>query len=531
VKFVYTSLTPANAFDYLTNVTATAGYGVNGAEAPQAADTIAVTNVGTKLDANWLAQVQANGGNGVILIEGCATTTQPLMLEIWGNGQKLGSVPLYLSISGVEQMFRHDNMCAYGNGTPDPLNSSRAFAPNEPDNNGKNLVFLHGYNVNQQEARGVESEIFKRFYWSGSNAKFYGVTWNGAVSQGDYIPDISCNLQTNIVNALLTAPNLAGFLGALPGDTTVVAHSLGNMVVLSAISDSHAAVGKYFMIDSAVAIETIDGSAAANPDMVHPDWAGYTNRLYASEWFNLWSSPDSRSKLTWSNRFGNLGSVDIYNFYSSGEEVLRDFSGTPPDTLASSIANIISEWWEGAPVASYVWVWQEKDKGRMSGNNFISSNHGGWGFNDAAYGTNYYNDYGSGSFYVHMSPTSASQLSNSQLQTNAFFNTSVDAALFAADSSGSTYAAANRNRILSDAIPALALPAGANVATVLDIRTANQRNFDMQANFENSWPSSRGAVQVGAPATGEWHHSDFDYVAYPFTHKLFDKTVNDGNLH
>jgi hypothetical protein len=28
----------------------------------------------------------------------------------------------------------------------------------------------------------------------------------------------------------------------------------------------------------------------------------------------------------------------------------------------------------------------------------------------------------------------------------------------------------------------------------------------------------------------KWHHSDFDYVAYPFTHKLFDKIVNDGNL-
>ena len=88
VKFVYTSLTPTNAFDYLTNVTATAGYGVNGDEAPQSADTIAVSSSGTKLDTNWLAQVQNNGGYGVVLMEGCATTAQPLNLEIWKNGQK-----------------------------------------------------------------------------------------------------------------------------------------------------------------------------------------------------------------------------------------------------------------------------------------------------------------------------------------------------------------------------------------------------------------------------------------------------------
>jgi hypothetical protein len=37
-------------------------------------------------------------------------------------------------------------------------------------------------------------------------------------------------------------------------------------------------------------------------------------------------------------------------------------------------------------------------------------------------------------------------------------------------------------------------------------------------------------VQIGAPATGEWHHSDFDYVTYPFTHRPFDEIVSDGNL-
>jgi len=96
--------------------------------------------------------------------------------------------------------------------------------PNEPQNNGENLVFLHGYNVNPQQARGVESEMFKRFYWSGSMAKFYGVTWNGAVTQGYIpgIPNVTTDLQTNEVNALLTASSLAAFLGNLSGETTAL---------------------------------------------------------------------------------------------------------------------------------------------------------------------------------------------------------------------------------------------------------------------------------------------------------------------
>ena len=344
VKFVYTSLTPTNTFDYLTDVTATAGYGVNSDEPVQEADTIRV-NPDTALDTNWLAQVQNTGGMGIILLEGCAVTPHPLMLEIWRNGKLLGGTPLYLSISPVEQMFRHANFC-YVNGVVTV--PARTDAANEPANNDKNLVFLTGYNVNQQQARGVESEMFKRFYWSGSKARFYGVTWNGAVSQGDVIPNIAANFQTNIVNALLTAPHFASFLNTLPGDTIVTAHSLGNIVVLSVISDYGVPIDRYFMIDSAVPIEAIDGGAETNADMIHPEWSDYESRLWATEWHHLFPNNDARNTLTWRDRMSNLSSVnDVYNFYSSGEEVLRDFPGSPPDTVGSSIAAIISEWWSG----------------------------------------------------------------------------------------------------------------------------------------------------------------------------------------
>ena len=32
------------------------------------------------------------------------------------------------------------------------------------------------------------------------------------------------------------------------------------------------------------------------------------------------------------------------------------------------------------------------------------------------------------------------------------------------------------------------------------------------------------------PEAYKWHRSDFDYVAYPFTHAMFEEIVNDGNL-
>jgi alpha-tubulin suppressor-like RCC1 family protein len=522
VKIVYTGLTPGNAFDYLTNTTATDGYGVNFDEAPQSADTIQVTNSGIVLDANWLTQVQDNNGQGVILVEGCATTANPLVLEIWTNGQEVAEMSSYLSLSGVEQMFRHANF-SYVNGTVTV--PARASAPNEPPTNGKNLVFVHGYNVNQQEARGVESEMFKRFYWSGSEANFYGVTWNGAESKGTFPFEnlFTPNYHTNVVNAVETASHFATFLDNLSGQTVVVAHSLGNMVVLSAISDYDAAPSEYFMLDAAIPMEAIQGAMSYNPKMLYSTWNPYANRTFASDWWQLFPTSDARSTLTWSNRVGNLQNVDVYNFYSSGEEVLREYDYDMPSAVTDAVGTEALNAWDGYPFGTYAWVWQEKGKGTCYQDWFVGSSHGGWRFP--------VNEYGDPN---PVPPSTANSLPDSTLQQTPIFDfgsyfDSVngpfpDLALTNID--GSTYAQANRDRILSDAIPALTLPVGANSVTYLDDRAGDKRNFNMRNEFETSWPSARS---TGSEAF-YWYHSDFDYVAYPFTHKLFDEIVNDGNL-
>jgi len=117
-------------------------------------------------------------------------------------------------------------------------------------------------------------------------------------------------------------------------------------------------------------------------------------------------------------------------------------------------------------------------------------------------------------------------LPGSQLQSNAFFDTSVDTALFTTNSSGSAYAAANRNIILADAIPAVTLAVGANHVGRLAPSGQPDRNFDMKTQLENGWPASKS---TGAEAFN-WYHSDFKDVAYLYTYKLFNQMVTFGNL-
>jgi hypothetical protein len=523
LRFAYTDLTPTNYMNFLRD-TNESGKLVN-------ALLTTITPNGITLSNSFMGGIATNN-QGIILVEAWESTTQPLILTIYHGTNQIAQTSLYMSISGVEQMFRHKNLMLNGTGPADRLTD--ASVPNEPDTVDKNFVFLHGYNVNTNEARGVAADMFKRMYWSGSHAKFWAVTWEGADTKGGW-PFYSLftpNYHTNVVNAFLTAPNLANFIATLTNSGPVVAaaHSLGNMVTLSAISDWNAPISQYFMMDAAVAMEAIDPNTPMNTNMVYSSsyspWRNYSSNFWASYWYQLFPTNDARSTLAWNNRVGNLRNVDVYNFYSSGEEVLREYDPNPPDSVLSAIVTeLLDAWPGGVPFGGYAWAWQEKGKGVCSQNWFLGSNHEGWQLNDTL---------GSGYVYfvnglrTNIPPNWATSAPPSQLLvTNAFFNMSVDTAMFTTSTSGSTYAAANRNRILSDAIPALTLPAGANPVPKF---APIGHNADMQGQFENGWPAGRPTLQVGSPAAGEWHHSDFHQLAYTFTYKLFDQMVTTGNL-
>jgi hypothetical protein len=323
----------------------------------------------------------------------------------------------------------------------------------------------------------------------------------------------------------VTAPILANFIASLTnsGPVTLAAHSLGNMVTLSAISDWNAPISQYFMLDAAVPIEAIDPTSS-NTNMIPSAWRSYTNRVYASKWYQLFPTNDARSTLNWNNRLGNLHDVDVYNCYSSGEEVLRTYAPDSPTggwaILETQLANA---WPAGVPFGGFSWVWQEKGKGTCTEDWFIGSSHGGWRFP--------VNQYGDPN---PVPPATANSLSNAVLQTTPVFTfgsyfDSVagphpDLAL--TNANGSAYAAANRNRILANAIPALSLPIAANPVPRLAPQNGEDKNIDMMT-LENDWPQGR---LTSGEKNNNWYHSDYHVIAYTFTHQLFDKFVTTGNL-
>ena len=104
------------------------------------------------------------------------------------------------------------------------------------DNRKNNLVFLHGFNVNEENAYDWNRKVFRRMYWSGFRDNYIGITW-----AGDYGVDPRPFFDTNVYRALQTSHSICEFLKDLKNTsqpertTSIAAHSLGNLVMWDAL--------------------------------------------------------------------------------------------------------------------------------------------------------------------------------------------------------------------------------------------------------------------------------------------------------
>jgi hypothetical protein len=318
------------------------------------------------------------------------------------------------------------------------------------------------------------------------------------------------------------------------------------------------------LIDAALAQESFDGETDDNLTAMRPlAWQYYPPELWAAHWYERFDASDARSKLTWRNRFvGALSNNgNVYSFYSSTEDVLGEYDGTPTAAVVHNAFNLIA----GGGIASMganAWVIQEKSKGDELNLWKIHAGceYGGWGFNldDPLLNVDpvWYEPYISGGSVIGRRVKTPDEIGSvsadllSQTRWTPLFKTGwgkwdgsnptkivVDTSpsyytgpswifdLYARDTTGSDVAAnsANRAQLLAEAIPALSLPVGANLCT--KILAAKQ--FNMPAQFANiiNWP--RSVEKNGVP---DWHHSDMDQVAYPFIYSFYNRLVLITNI-
>ena len=349
------------------------------------------------------------------------------------------------------------------------------------------------------------------------------MTWFGNEGQFDtyVLGTVSLAYYANALHAFETAPFLARRLNALPGPKTVVAHSLGNVLVSSAIKDHGLACARYCMLNAAVASEAYD-EGARSAGMVDPEWVNVPPRFRATGWHALFDGEafagDLRRTLAWRGRFAGI--PNAVNFYSASEDV---------------VGNVLS----GSVVAAQsVWVAQERLKGTVAmwaldvvpGSSIVCE--GGWGVN-ARYAVDscwYVSGPGFKTNMVH-------GMSDVQAITNSLFTPfgieeegMHGTAVFTG--AGSAHGALShrdwlRARFLADAIPAESGAAGANHINAFGANGNVRLDADCIANTDK-WPAKRKSSENGV-VRFRWEHSDFKNVAYFFVYKLFDRIVGKNS--
>ena len=450
--------------------------------------------------------------------------TDPLVADTDGDGLADGRAKV--NVSSVSKMYRRLNLRAAIPGGKADGEESLGDPENWPDaehGSPGHVVLVHGFNVNPEEAESAAAETFKRLWQSGLDSAFTSVTWFGNEGQFDtyVLGTVSLAYYANALHAFETAPFLARRLNALPGPKTVVAHSLGNVLVSSAIKDHGLACARYCMLNAAVASEAYDGGARS-AGMVDPEWVNVPPRFRATGWHALFDGEafagDLRRTLAWRGRFAGI--PNAVNFYSASEDV---------------VGNVLS----GRVVAAQsVWVAQERLKGTVAmwaldvvpGSSIVCE--GGWGVN-ARYAVDscwYVSGPGFKTNMVH-------GMSDVQAITNSLFTPfgieeegMHGTAVFTG--AGSAHGDLShrdwlRARFLADAIPAESGAAGANHINAFGANGNVRLDADCIANTDK-WPAKRKSSENGV-VRFRWEHSDFKNVAYFFVYKLFDRIVGKNS--
>ena len=511
-----------------------------------------ITAAGVQLSETYLNQ--AAKGKGFLLVEALKETEIPIELLIRKDGELVAIYAFPTKISHVEKMYRHVDLTQiptnYDGSSPGKAPSSLPTQTGDPGDpypdelsNGKYFVFVHGFRISPEDARGWHAEIFKRMHQLGSKARFVGVTWNGDTGLPGILPDVTTlDYHKAVFFAFQTGDALKDALSFTAGaDVTIAAHSLGNMVVSHAIQEKDFAPDRYYLINGAVAREAYDDISVLPEErmsMTERDWRPYLDigqsRLFASHWHNLFSGDpiDNRNKLRWKNRFLKVVTNfrEAHNFYSTGDEVVQN-----PELDSASAAATVFNLIINPPFdpGRGTWVAQEFVKGGTSQilQHIQSRNQGGWVFNNnhrasSTLHQGYWIEDGIlNSVYRLYTPEEAQDgILDEQLRQIPFFKPFRESNLFE-PALGSAMASLPKVQydVLARGIPAQSYSIAANP------HPAFRANYNMSGMFRNStsdWPEEGHS----GFSEDKWLHNDFKNVAFNYLHKMYQKMVDLGEL-
>ena len=251
--------------------------------------------------------VNAKNPFAYLLFEGCSEGKGQLVITInKPDGTELAEAgSVWLDLKDIKEIYQRVKATPYDpNGIPAPFDETTTFdettASTETPNDGFTfnapsdetqtaLVFVHGSNIAYDRALANGETMFKRLWWQGYKGRFVLFYWNTLV--GTFGGAMPAHYNYNEYRAFKYGLALKNYVAnGLPSGYTknVVGHSMGNMVVASALYPRGTAPGmtcqNVIFMQAAVPASLFDSSATTLPELVNLETPQTTPDDFAGQW-------------------------------------------------------------------------------------------------------------------------------------------------------------------------------------------------------------------------------------------------------
>ena len=141
--------------------------------------------------------------------------------------------------------------------------AKESFDP-DPEENNHHVVHVHGWRMNEDEKLNWSEMSFKRLWHQGYKGRLYSFTWPTYAPENSNL-EAYATYNLSEYRAWLSGESLRQFVKSLgsPDDIKIFAHSMGNVVVGSAIKKGMH-VGGYVMQHAAMAAQAYDEKESAS---------------------------------------------------------------------------------------------------------------------------------------------------------------------------------------------------------------------------------------------------------------------------
>ncbi len=236
-----------------------------------------------------------NSSDGIcrLLMEAGSASAGVLKVELMLGGVRISSDTVYLDFRDITDLYERytvGNVTTAGVSAVVPTALSGPFGSHFSDEDGKYLLFVHGWNMAESEKYRFAETALKRLYWQGYKGRFGFFTWPTFYIVNKLTDGPLTNYDMSEQNAWKSATPLNALLQSLdasyPGEVRLMAHSMGNVVAGEALNlmGTNQLVHSYAAMQAAIPAHCYDGDKPEGIADYSPFMALVTPNRYAQYW-------------------------------------------------------------------------------------------------------------------------------------------------------------------------------------------------------------------------------------------------------